>query len=71
MELDIGRLFDLESTLKNLNDCEYFLAGCRKMVAFNDFRITNSLYGSWIHHILATNQHVGLAEDISDHRAMY
>ena len=71
MKLDIGRLFDLESTLKNLNDCEYFLAGRWKLVAFNDFRITNSLYGSWIHHILATNQHVGLAEDISDHRPMY
>ena len=71
MKLDIGRLFGLESTLKNLNDCEYFLAGCRKLVAFSDFRITNSLYGSWIHNILVTNQHEGLAEDISDHLPIY
>lgn len=27
-----------------------------------------SFYGSWLHHILATTQHAGLAEDIPDHR---
>ena len=25
-------------------------------------------YGSWLHHILATTQHAGLAEDVPDHR---
>ncbi|MEM1430435.1 MAG: fatty acid desaturase family protein [Pseudomonadota bacterium] len=27
-----------------------------------------SFYGSWLHHLLATTQHAGLAEDIPDHR---
>ena len=27
-----------------------------------------SFYGSWLHHILATTQHAGLAEDVPDHR---
>ena len=27
-----------------------------------------SFYGSWLHHVLATAQHAGLAEDIPDHR---
>ncbi|MEM6636328.1 MAG: fatty acid desaturase [Pseudomonadota bacterium] len=27
-----------------------------------------TFYGSWLHHILATTQHAGLAEDIPDHR---
>lgn len=25
-------------------------------------------YGGWLHHLLATTQHAGLAEDIPDHR---
>ena len=25
-------------------------------------------YGSWLHHLMATTQHAGLAEDIPDHR---
>ena len=25
-------------------------------------------YGSWLHHVLATTQHAGLAEDVPDHR---
>ncbi|MBG6210851.1 fatty acid desaturase [Labrenzia sp. EL_126] len=27
-----------------------------------------TFYGSWLHHILATTQHAGLAEDVPDHR---
>jgi fatty acid desaturase len=27
-----------------------------------------SFYGSWLHHIVATTQHAGLAEDVPDHR---
>lgn len=27
-----------------------------------------TFYGSWLHHMLATTQHAGLAEDIPDHR---
>ncbi|MDJ0627647.1 MAG: fatty acid desaturase [Rhodobacter sp.] len=27
-----------------------------------------TFYGSWLHHVLATTQHAGLAEDIPDHR---
>ncbi len=27
-----------------------------------------SFYGSWLHHLLATTQHAGLAEDVPDHR---
>lgn len=27
-----------------------------------------SFYGSWLHHLLASTQHAGLAEDIPDHR---
>ncbi len=27
-----------------------------------------TFYGSWLHHILATTQHAGMAEDIPDHR---
>lgn len=27
-----------------------------------------TFYGSWVHHILATMQHAGLAEDLPDHR---
>jgi fatty acid desaturase len=29
---------------------------------------TPTFYGSWLHHILASTQHAGLAEDIPDHR---
>ena len=25
-------------------------------------------YGSWLHHVMATTQHAGLAEDVPDHR---
>ena len=27
-----------------------------------------TFYGAWLHHILATTQHAGLAEDVPDHR---
>lgn len=27
-----------------------------------------TLYGSWLHHLMATTQHAGLAEDVPDHR---
>ncbi|MEM9631166.1 MAG: fatty acid desaturase family protein [Pseudomonadota bacterium] len=27
-----------------------------------------TFYGSWLHHIMATTQHAGLAEDVPDHR---
>lgn len=27
-----------------------------------------TFYGSWLHHVLATTQHAGLAEDVPDHR---
>jgi fatty acid desaturase len=29
---------------------------------------TPTLYGSWLHHVMATTQHAGLAEDVPDHR---